>query len=237
MPYEIMRTLNTPQRSINMAPTIKTIAEYKSHQYYFVDFFGDNLFVTQTETPSVIRRWIRYVVYRHRRSRSRHPLVVGVGVQWTPPWYFSAPKGYYRPADTLQLCVGTLCLIIQLSYCKRVPTILRRFLTNPETTFVGIRNSQDVERLVRTKQQLEIGELLDVRNYFTLTDWHGRSFRPRSFEEIVETCMGFRGVRLDKNISKSNWSVGYLSHDQLLQASVDAYVCFKLGVDSRLWEV
>ncbi|KAH0943839.1 hypothetical protein HID58_003476 [Brassica napus] len=42
-----------------------------SHQYYFVDFFGDNLFVTQTETPSVIRRWIRYVVYRHRRSRSR----------------------------------------------------------------------------------------------------------------------------------------------------------------------
>ncbi|CAN6926314.1 unnamed protein product [Brassica oleracea] len=119
-----------------MAPTIKTIGEYKTHQDYFVDFFGDNLSVTQTETPSVIRRWIRYVVYRHRRSRSRHPLVVGVGVQWTPRWYFSAPKGYYRPADTLQLCVGTLCLIIQLSYCKRVPHILRRFLTDPNTTFV-----------------------------------------------------------------------------------------------------
>ncbi|KAF3532790.1 hypothetical protein DY000_02043337 [Brassica cretica] len=162
-----------------MAPTIKTIGEYKTHQDYFVDFFGDNLLVTQTETPSVIRRWIRDVVYRHRRSRSSHPLVVGVGVQWTPRWYFSAPKGYYRPADTLQLWVGTLCLIIQLSYCERVPHILRR-------------------------------------NYFTLTDWHGRSFRPRSFEEIVETCMGFRGVRLDKNISKSNWSVGYLSQDQLL---------------------
>ncbi|WZY73858.1 hypothetical protein YC2023_006098 [Brassica napus] len=98
------------------------------------------------------------------------------------------------------------------------------------------RDRAVTERLARTKHQLEIGELLDVRNYFTLTDWHGRSFRPRSFEEIVETCMGFRGVRLDKNISKSNWSVGYLSHDQLLQASVDAYVCFKLGVDARLWE-
>ncbi|CAF2079533.1 unnamed protein product [Brassica napus] len=240
-----------------MAPTIKTIGEYKTHQDYFVDFFGDNLSVTQTETPSVIRRWIRYVVYRHRRSRSRHPLVVGVGVQWTPRWYFSAPKGYYRPADTLQLCwtpswyfsppaydrpadtlqlcVGTSVLIVQLSYCQRVPNILRRFLTNPDTTFVGFWNSQDVRKLEITRHQLEIGELLDVRKY--VADQQGRSLRGRSFEGIVEECMGLEGVKLDRKISKSDWSVDYLSKEQLVQVSVDAYVSFKLGVDARLWEV
>ncbi|KAF3532789.1 hypothetical protein DY000_02043338 [Brassica cretica] len=189
-----------------MAPTIKTMGEYKSHQVYFINFFGQNLDVTQTETPSIIRRWIRDVVYRHRRSRSSHPLVVGVGVQWTPSWYFS-PPAYDRPADTLQLCVGTSVLIVQLSYCQRVPNILRRFLTNPDTTFVGFWNSQDVRKLEITRHQLEIGELLDVR------------------------------VRLDRKISKSDWSVDYLSKEQLLQVSVDAYVSFKLGVDARLWEV
>ena len=68
-------------------------------------------------------------------------------------------------------------------------------------------------------------------------DSQGRSLRGRSFEEIVEKCMGFRGVKLDRGISRSDWSVEYLSNDQILQVSVDAYVCFKLGVSARLWQV
>nr|VDD52826.1 unnamed protein product [Brassica oleracea] len=165
-----------------MAPTIKTMGEYKSHQVYFINFFEQNLDVTQTETPSIIRRWIRDVVYRHRhrRSRSSHPLVVGVGVQWTP-------------------------------------------------------SCQDVRKLEITRQQLEVGELLDVRKY--VADQQGRSLRGRSFEGIVEECMGLEGVKLDRKISKSDWSVDYLSKEQLVQVSVDAYVSFKLGVDARLWQV
>ncbi|KAJ0242473.1 Polynucleotidyl transferase [Hirschfeldia incana] len=217
-----------------MAPTIRTMGEYKSHQVYFVDFFGQNLDVTQTETPSIIRRWIGNEIYRHRRSRSSHPLVVGVGVQWTPSWYFSPPE-YDRAADTLQLCVGTSILIVQLSHCNRVPNILRRFLANPNTTFVGFWNSQDERKLGITRHRLEIGELLDVRKY--LADSDGRSLRGRSFGKIVEECMGLEGVRLDPRISKSDWSVGYLSNEQLIQASVDAYVSCKLGVDARLWQV
>ncbi|KAJ4886416.1 hypothetical protein Rs2_26164 [Raphanus sativus] len=217
-----------------MAPTIKTMGEYKTQQVYFVDFFGQNLDVTQTETPSIIRRWIFNVIYRHRRSRSPHPLVVGVGVQWTPSWHFS-PPAYDRAADTLQICVGTSILIVQLSYCKRVPNILRRFLKNPNTTFVGFWNSQDERKLKMTRHRLEIGELLDVRKY--LANQEGRSLRGRSFEKIVEECMGLEGVRLDRKISKSDWSVGYLSDEQLIQASVDAYVSFELGVHNRLWQV
>ncbi|KAG2246082.1 hypothetical protein Bca52824_085710 [Brassica carinata] len=67
-----------------------------------------------------------------------------------------------------------------------------------------------------------------------VVDSQGRSLRGRSFEEIVEKCMGFRGVKLDRGISRSDWSVEYLSNDQILQVSVDAYVCFKLGVSARL---
>jgi len=58
-----------------------------------------------------------------------------------------------------------------------------------------------------------------------------------SFEVIVEECLGYRGVRLDREISMSDWSAYELCDDQILQASIDAHVCFKLGVKYRLWKV
>lgn len=235
------------------APTIRNVASYYTHQEYSVDFFGDEFIVTVTSDSSVISRWISQVLLNNRFSS--HPLVVGVGVQWTPFSYYSDPppnsyyadpsSGYYahppprrhysnNPADILQLCVGNGCLIIQLSYCDQVPNSLRSFLTDPETTFVGVRNSQDARKLARSSHQLEIGELLDIRY---VNDSWGRSMRGCSFEEIVEECMGYQGVRLDPEISMSDWSVYDLDLDQILQASLDAYVCSQLGVWARLWEV
>ncbi|KAH0855631.1 hypothetical protein HID58_004021 [Brassica napus] len=139
----------------------------------------------------------------------------------------SASSGH----PTLMLCVGTSCLIIQLSHCKRVPDIIPRFLTDPNTTFVGIRNCQDAKRLARTRHQLEIGELLDARMY--VVDSQGRSLRVVRLRRLLR-MYGFRGVKLDRGISRSDWSVEYLSNDQILQVSVDAYVCFKLDVSARL---
>ncbi|KAL1204777.1 hypothetical protein V5N11_017386 [Cardamine amara subsp. amara] len=229
-----------------MAPTIRTIGTYATQQKYCVDFFGDELIVTVTPDPSVIGQWIHDVVFYSRSSS--HPLVVGVGVQWTPagrysdpssgsPYSGSSPGGNYYdpPADTLQLCVGNRCIIIQLSHCNRVPNILHDFLADRDYTFVGVWNSQDARKLERSRHQLEIGELLDLRKF--VTDSRGyRSLRRCSFEKIVEECMGYRGVRLDKKISRSDWSVYELCYDQIRQASIDAYVCFKLAVIDHLWE-
>ncbi|KAL9291136.1 putative ribonuclease H-like superfamily [Arabidopsis thaliana] len=228
------------------SPTIRTVASYNTHIEYSVDFFGDEFIVTVTWDSSVISRWIRNVLFNNRFSS--HPLVVGVGVQWTPFSYYSDPRpnNYYadpppiryysdNPADILQLCVGNRCLIIQLGYCDQVPNNLRSFLADPETTFVGVWNGQDAGKLARCCHQLEIGELLDIRRY--VTDSWGRSMRRSSFEEIVEECMGYQGVMLDPEISMSDWTAYDLDLDQILQASLDAYVCHQLGVWTRLWEV
>ncbi|EOA31428.1 hypothetical protein CARUB_v10014617mg [Capsella rubella] len=212
-----------------MAPRIGNIASYATQEKYLVDFFGDEFIVTVTPDPSVIGQWIHDVLLRQRSSS--HPLVVGVGVQWTPSGY-----QYDPPADTLQLCVGYRCIIIQLSHCNRVPNILYSFLADPETTFVGVWNSQDARKLEESKHQLEIGELLDLRKY--VVDSTGRwSLRGCSFEVIVEECLGYRGVRLDRQVSMSDWSAYDLCHRQILQASLDVYVCYKLGVKYRLWQL
>ncbi|AAG51007.1 hypothetical protein; 73797-74486 [Arabidopsis thaliana] len=171
-----------------MAPRIRTIGSYATQEKYSVNFFGEELTVTVTPDPSVIGQWIHDVLSNNRFSS--HPLVVGVGVQWTPPDY----------------------------------------------TFVGVWNSQDARKLERSRHQLEIDDLLDLRKY--VEDSSGRrSMRGCSFEVIVEECLGYRGVRLDREISMSDWSAYELCDDQILQASIDAHVCFKLGVKYRLWKV
>ncbi|KAL1219402.1 hypothetical protein V5N11_007929 [Cardamine amara subsp. amara] len=117
-----------------MAPTITIIGNYNTHQDYSVDFFGEDLIVTVTRTPSVIRQWIHNVHFFNRFTS--HPLVVGLGVMWTRPGYYSTDprsESYYAygsPADTLQLCVGRRYLIIQLSHCDHVPDALHFFLAH-----------------------------------------------------------------------------------------------------------
>ncbi|VVA97378.1 unnamed protein product [Arabis nemorensis] len=246
-----------------MAPTIRTAASYSTHKEYTVEFFGEELIVTLTNDSSVISQWIDDVLYYNSRRFSSHPLVVGVGVQWTPPGYFSdsppayndyadsSPESdYYAespppperchnsrpPVDTLQLCVGNRCIIIQLSHCYCVPVVLHSFVGDRETTFVGVYNGQDARRLHESEHQLVIWNLLNLRKY--VVDSQGRHVRGRcSFEEIVEVCLGRRGVRLDRTVSMSDWSAFNLCDDQILQASVEAFVCCKLGVLNHLWEV
>ncbi|XP_006299142.2 uncharacterized protein LOC17891975 [Capsella rubella] len=247
-------------------PTIRTIGSYATQQRFSVDLFGDVFNVTVTADPSVIGQWVHDVLFSSRRSS--HPLLVGVGVQWTPfvsyrsdspPVSYrsdSPPDSYcsdsppvryrsnsppvrYRSnaeADTLQLCVGNRCIIIQLSHCHRVPLVLRRFLADPDNTFVGVRNYQDAKKLKGSRHQLEIVRLLELIEH--VVDSRGRKcLKGCSFGVIVEENLGYQGLGLDSEVSRSNWSVENLSYDQIFQASIDAYCSFKLGVLDHLWEV
>ncbi|CAH2059126.1 unnamed protein product, partial [Thlaspi arvense] len=176
-----------------------------------INFIGRVLVITVTRSASVISRWIRTVHYFNLSSR--HPLVVGVGVQWTPFRYYRDPL-----PDVPTLCVGNRCLIIQLKHCNRT------FLADRGITFLGIWNSQDKGKLERCSHRVEIWRLLDVRLYLSAR------LRNCSFEKIVNEY-------LEKKISTSDWGVRILSNNQIFQASEDSYVSFKLGVKQRLWEV
>ncbi|KAG7573368.1 Ribonuclease H-like superfamily [Arabidopsis suecica] len=208
-----------------MARIRRRTRKHHFNEEHHVDFFGERLIVTVTHTPSVIRRWIHSIRF-FNRLRSSHPLVVGLGVQWTPGRSGSDP-----PADILQLCVGIRCLIIQLSHCKYVPDILRSFLEDRTITFVGFWNNQDEHKLERSHHRLEIWRLVDIRDYLPTWLWKC------SFERIVEECLGHQGVRKDEEIRRSNWGARSLSDDQIVQASHDVFVCCKLGVKERVWKM
>ncbi|OAY56155.1 uncharacterized protein LOC110612370 [Manihot esculenta] len=191
---------------------------------YSVQFFDTPIEVTVTSSATVVRKWLRTTLFLRRRYLGR--LVVGLGVQWTPP---------NTAADTLQLCVGSRCLIIQLSLAATVPLILRRFLLDSNTTFVGIWNGSDEKKLWMTEHELRVHRLVDLRRYVRTRD--GESLARASVERIVEEHLGYKGVRLERDISMSDWDVENLSYEQVLQACIDAHVAFEIGKDLRAWEL
>ncbi|KAF5738776.1 hypothetical protein HS088_TW13G01677 [Tripterygium wilfordii] len=202
---------------------------FSDHNEFTVYFFGTPVEVTVTATPAVVRRWLHTVRYRCSHFYHRGRLVVGLGVQWTP---FS---GRNSPADTLQLCIGRRCLIFQLCNADRVPLSLRRFLRDPDITFVGFWNSMDASKLRASRHDLKVRSLLDLRKHVE-TDF-GESLAGASVEKIVKEFLGFDGVRLEREISMSRWNANELSREQVLQACVDAHAAFLIGKNIRAWEI
>ncbi|KAL0676068.1 hypothetical protein Bca4012_004049 [Brassica carinata] len=79
-------------------PPIRTVAIYNTHEVHSIDFFGNEVTVTVTADASVICEWISNVhTYDCAPlTYSHHPLVVGVGVQWTPFCYGDSSPGSYN---------------------------------------------------------------------------------------------------------------------------------------------
>ncbi|KAJ8748931.1 hypothetical protein K2173_013367 [Erythroxylum novogranatense] len=208
-----------------MTPEI-TIVENQApagnHRLFTVNFFGTPISVTVTSAASVVREWINATLYYRRYQLGR--LVVGMGVQWNPR------NGNDPPADTLQLCVGTRCLIVQLHHCDTVPLALRRFLSEERYTFVGIWNGSDAKKLMMTEHELRVHRLLDLRTYID-------NLVRASVERIVECCLDYKGVALDKEISMSDWDDWWLTEEQVRQACVKAYVAFEIGKNWSAWEL
>ncbi|RZC50548.1 hypothetical protein C5167_018977 [Papaver somniferum] len=189
-----------------------------------VTFFGKSITTTVTSKPSDIRKWIYSSLYYSLRNR--HNLVVGLGVQWFPNTYGSDND----PAETLQICIGTGCLIIQLTHTPYVPKILRRFLANEKITFVGIWNFCDDSKLMKSEHQLFVSRLINLSEFGIQ-----KESSSGSMENLVRAHLGFNGVRKDGNIGRSNWNAKNLSVDQVQYATVDAHASFEIGKKLGAW--
>ncbi|XP_061350391.1 uncharacterized protein LOC133295563 [Gastrolobium bilobum] len=191
---------------------------------YTVDFHGNEITVTVTAKASVVRRWLSATLFFRRLYLFRNRLVVGLGVQWTP-----GEKD--PPVDTLQICIGSRCLIFQLGHAYRVPMILRNFLLNRNHTFVGFWNHSDRRKLESSKHRLHMcKDPIDLRRHV------GEEIRRDSVEDIVEKVLGYEMERRTE-ISMSDWGKVTLSHDQVRYASLDAHCAFLIGKLIRAWNI
>ncbi|KAL1548879.1 exonuclease 3'-5' domain-containing protein 2-like [Salvia divinorum] len=177
---------------------------------------------TVTSEASVVRRWVHSIRFRHRFRRRDGCLVVGLGVQWVS-----------RYAATLQLCVGTNCLIFQLYHADHCPAVLRRFLVDPDVFLVGLWNHSDAAMLMGSWHGLEVRRLVDVRK--VAHDFRGCRLGA-SMEELAEEILGIYGMRKDKAVGRSDWEDEDLTSHQVVYACHDVFLSFLMAMELSVWE-
>ncbi|XP_074284521.1 uncharacterized protein LOC141609326 [Silene latifolia] len=192
----------------------------RSCQTYTTYFFSKSIFTVVTATPAVARQWVYNLRNNHRDLLTNAKLVVGLGVQWTPP---TRRNPNPPTAATIQLSVGRNCLIFQLSHANSVPLTLYRLLKDKRVTFVGVHNGMDKSRLQESWAELAVWDLVDLGKK--------EGYGNRSMEGICSDVLGLHGVSKPREVGFSNWDMLYLSIDQVQYACLDAHVSYLLGVE------
>jgi ribonuclease D len=186
---------------------------------YTVGFGGDAITTTVTSSGDAVEGWLYEVRSVHRRRL--HNLVVGLDVEWRPPF----GRGY-NPTALLQLCVGRRCLIFQLLHADYIPDALAEFLDDPDFRFVGVGVGADAERL-SNDYNLQVNNTVDLAEL--AADATGcEDLRNAGLKAIVSFVMG-ANVDKPRRVRLGPWDDYELSHEQVEYACIDAFVSFEVG--------
>ncbi|CAN6180844.1 unnamed protein product [Urochloa humidicola] len=201
------------------AVSIRLRRSTPSHDAYTVRIYDRRFAALATSRPADARRWVTTTRWLHGALHLRGRLVVGLGVQWTPtrlPLHGVPPV----PA-TLQLCVGHRCLLFHLAHADAVPEMLRRFLADPRVTFVGSGSAND-RRMLWAHYGIRVARGRELRADAGMGNV--------SLEDMADRFLGYPGIYKPRDVAMSAWHAPRLSPDQVLYASVDAYLAFRLGL-------
>ncbi|KAJ1689810.1 hypothetical protein LUZ63_013965 [Rhynchospora breviuscula] len=185
---------------------------------YTTRFFGRSLDVVVTREPAAVTSWIDSTLYIHRHRLNFHRgqnFIAGLGIQWC------SFQSNNRPA-TLQICIGHRVLIFQIFQSRTIPDALSCLLSDSRITFVGYNIGYDC-RLLRSYHDLVISSSAELRSVSGMGN--------ASMEKMVETILGFPGVKKPWRIATSDWEAPQLSIDQVHYAALDAFTSFELGLE------
>ncbi|CAN4123829.1 unnamed protein product [Withania somnifera] len=188
---------------------------------YDVYFYGDRILTTVTSDPDVVTHWITEVDEDDLIFRN----VVGLDIEWRPSFIRGHPQ---NPVATLQLCVGSSCLIFQLLHCRSIPQSLITFLYT--YTFVGVGIEGDVEKLERD-HGLHVSYSVDLRELATTAyEGYGMGNQINSSAGLKELCSAVLGKEIVKprHVSTSGWDDEWLNEEQVKYACLDAFVSFEI---------
>lgn len=144
--------------------------------------------------------------------------IVGLDAEWKPNTAGSTNK-----LATLQLCVGSKCLILQLLHFDHIPNSLKNFLADLNITFVGVGIQEDVRKFKN-----DYG--VDCRNVVELGPLAANVLGSpaRGLSELALTVVGLE-VEKPIDVTLSDWSARALSFEQIKYAAIDAYAAFLIG--------
>ncbi|KAI3497954.1 hypothetical protein L2E82_13966 [Cichorium intybus] len=202
-----------------LCSSIQTITFDSASSKYHVNYDGKTIETTVTNKAAIIEKWVVDILSFYRRNPM---VVVGLDVEWRP---HHNPSMSNRSA-TLQLCIDTKCLIIQLFYVDELPLSLKSFLLNPRFTFVGVEVDEDILKL-KNEYGLDCAKSADVRSE-TIKRWPFKYSRKPGLKHIARDVAG---IHMEKpmHVCKSDWDARVLNENQVEYACIDAYASYKIA--------
>ncbi|CAL5378548.1 unnamed protein product [Camellia sinensis] len=199
--------------------TTSSITFNPSTSKYNVYFAGKTIETTVTDKAATADEWVHEILSKY----SSKPMVVGLDIEWRP----HPIRSMRNKSATLQLCVDSKCLIIQLFYVDEIPQSLKTFLSDTNFTFVGIEVSDDAAKL-KNEYGLECGKCEDIREA-AKRRWPGRFRRP-GLKDLALEVVGLN-MKKPKHVSMSNWEARVLNESQVEYACIDAYASYRIGYE------
>ncbi|GAV78963.1 DNA_pol_A_exo1 domain-containing protein, partial [Cephalotus follicularis] len=183
-----------------------------------IQFSGITIDTTVTKEGSVADAWVQNI----RSMKMEQQIIVGLDCEWRP---HPIPDMSNKTA-TLQLCVDTKCLILQLFYIDFIPQSLKSFLSDPNVTFVGVEVARDVGKL-NAEYQLSCSSVADVRE-LTMIRWPSMFYRKPGLKDIAASVAGL-SMPKPRDVCRSDWQSRVLDYKQIEYACIDAYASFRIG--------
>ena len=185
---------------------------------YHVKYDEKIIETTVTDKASITEEWVDEIHFAHANDSM---VVVGLDVEWRPHLI----RSMSNKSATLQLCIDTKCLILQLFYMDEIPQSLKNFLLNPIFTFVGVEVEDDILKL-RNEYGLDCSKSADIRSA-AMKKWPGRFRRP-GLKDLAMDVLGLH-MKKPKHVCMSNWEAKVLNENQIEYACIDAYASYKIA--------
>lgn len=185
-----------------------------------VSFGGANIVTTLTDKAEVIDEWVAEILPHY--AANGESTVVGLDLEWRP----HVVSTMSNKTATLQLCIDTKCLIVQLFYLDYLPQSLKDFMGWPNFTFVGVEVADDVAKL-KDEYGLDCANSKDIQAH-ALGLWPNMWYSKPGLKVLARDVAG---LYMDKpiHVCRSDWQARVLSNEQVEYACIDAYASYKIG--------
>ena len=188
---------------------------------HLVPFCGKIIETTVTDKASIVENWVLSI--RSKFMFNGQKVIAGFNCKWK-----SHPiRSMSSKIATLQLCVDTECLVIQLLHINDMPQSIRSFLSDSNVIFVGIEIEETVFKL-QNEYGLSCTKKIDVRSlvkvHFPLS-FYGKP----GLKALANRLVGLHKWRPSDDECLKNMDSRFLDVEQVKFACIDAYALYRIG--------
>lgn len=188
----------------------------------YITLFGRTTSTICTTSNEYVNLWItRHIHNRNYDLTSGTKVVVGLDIRLVDL------NNLYSNIATISVCINGECLVYHMFFAMELPNCLQRFLTvaDPKITFVGVSLQREL-RVLRNWAQYS-GHITCRNLGFVAARRYNRQELLNA--NMCELAYAVLGKRLVIPPANPDWDGPVLLQEQVLEASVRAYVPYELG--------